>query len=83
MLRSALRGALLTAGLVTVALAQAQPDDAGHCAGLPTFGPRDSLNIADLKVKTKDLRVQVHADGPELHIRLVPDPAYKRTDRCG
>ena len=52
MLRSALCGALLAAGLVTVALAQAKPDDAEHCAGLPSFGAQDSLKyIADLKVK--------------------------------
>jgi len=79
MLRSVICGLLMAAGLTTSAPAQTKPGDSGHCAGLPSFGPRDSLNTADLKVETKDLRVQVSADGPELHLRLEPDPGWKST----
>jgi len=60
-------------------MAQTQPGDAGHCAGLSSFGPEDSLNTTDLKVETRDLQVRVSANGPELHLRLEPDPAWKPT----
>lgn len=50
---------------------------AGRCAGLPWFGPKDSLNQADLQVENKDLRVRVSEKGPELHLRLEPDREWK------
>jgi hypothetical protein len=56
---------------------QAKPTLAEHCAGLSLFGPQDSLNTADLRVENKDLRVRINAKGPELHLRLEPDPERK------
>jgi hypothetical protein len=70
MLRFPVCGVLLAVGLV---MAQTKPGKEGYCAGLPLFGPKGSLNTADLRVETKDLRVQVNARGPELHVRLEPD----------
>jgi hypothetical protein len=68
---------LFAVGLGMSPAAQTTPSEAGHCAGLPSFGPQDSLNSADLRVENKDLRVQVNAKGPELHVRLEPDPEQK------
>ncbi|MGO9269103.1 MAG: hypothetical protein ACLQOO_02390 [Terriglobia bacterium] len=79
LVRYVICGLLVAAGVTTSLKAQTQPGEAGHCAGLPSFGPKDSLNTADLKVETKDLRVQVSAKGPELHLRLEPDPGWKST----
>jgi len=79
MLRSVACGLLMTAGFITSLAAQTRPDAAGHCDGLPWFGPKDSLNIAELRVEEKNLRVRVSAKGPELHLRLAPDPKSKST----
>jgi hypothetical protein len=70
MLRPIICGLLLTVGLVT---AQNGPGKGGHCAEFASFGPKDSLNTANLRLETKDLRVQVNAKGPELHLQLEPD----------
>ena len=79
--RYAILGLFIAAGLATSLEAQTKPGEAGHCTGLPSFGPKDSLNVANLQVRNKDLRVQVNAKGPELHLRLEPDPGWKsRTD---
>jgi hypothetical protein len=78
-LRSAICAVLLAVGLVTGSAAQAKPSEAGHCAGFPSFGPHDSLNTVDVRIENKDLRVQVNAKGPELHLRLEPDPEWKST----
>lgn len=67
----------MAAGLTTSSAAQAMPNPAGRCAGLPAFGPKDSLNQAELQVGNKDLRVRVSEKGPELYVRLEPDPAWK------
>jgi hypothetical protein len=77
MLRSVICGLLIAAGLTTSSPAQTKPGKAGHCAGFPLFGPKNSLNTADLRVENKDLRVQVGAKGPELRVRLEPDPEWK------
>jgi hypothetical protein len=58
---------------VGLVAAQNGPGKGGHCAEFPFFGPKDSLNTADLRLETKDLRVQVNIKGPELHLQLEPD----------
>lgn len=77
MLRLVICALLIAVGLITSSPSQTKPDKGGRCAGFPSFGPKDSLNTADLRVETKDLRVQVSARGPGLHVRLEPDPAWK------
>src|SRR5579884_706662 len=70
MLRLMVFGLLLEVGLAT---AQTKLEDGGSCAAFGACGPKDSLNIADLRVMRKDLRVRVSPKGPELHLRLDPD----------
>ncbi len=70
MLRPIIFGLLLTVGLMA---AENGPGKGGHCAEFPPFGPKDSLNTADLRLEIKDLRVRVNAKGPELHLQLEPD----------
>jgi hypothetical protein len=77
MLRAVTCGLLIAAGLTTSSAAQTKPGERGHCAGFRTFGPNDSLNTVDLRVENRDLRVKVSAKGPELHLRLEPDPEWK------
>ena len=48
-----------------------------RCARLPLFGPHDSLNKPNLQVATKDVLVRMSPKGPELHLRLEPDPGWK------
>jgi hypothetical protein len=68
---------ILAIGLAAPLAAQTATGSAGHCVGLPSFGSEDSLNRADLQVATNDLLVRVSPKGPELHLRLEPDPAWK------
>jgi hypothetical protein len=76
-LRYAIWGLLIMAELTASVAAQTTPGVSEHCAGLPSFGPQDSLNTADLQLENKDLRVQVSAGAPELHLRLEPDRGWK------
>ena len=46
--RYAICGLLIAAGLATSSAAQTIAGEAGQCAGLPSFGPNDSLNAVDL-----------------------------------
>jgi len=78
MFRSVVWALLLSAGLALSATGQTRPAKGASCAGLPAFGPKDSLNQAGLKVEKKDLRVRVNAKGPDLHVQLVPDPSWKQ-----
>jgi len=77
MCRSAICTLSISAVLSAIALAQAMPGPGAACAGLPSFGPEDSLNTADFRLEKKDLRVRVNAKGPPLHLRLEPDAAWK------
>jgi len=79
MFRIAICGLLITTGFTASSAAKTIAGEARPCAGLPWFGPNDSLNTADLQVGNKDLRVQVNAKGPELHLRLEPDSRWKST----
>jgi hypothetical protein len=72
MCRYAICGLLIAAGVATITAA-AQTGKAGGCNGIPLFESKDSLNTAELQVANKDLRVQVNAEGLELHLRLEPD----------
>lgn len=76
-IRCAIWGLLTAAGLAASSGAQTISNPAGRCAGLPSFGSTDSLNQADLQVENKDLRVRVSERGPELRLRLEPDPGWK------
>jgi hypothetical protein len=78
MLRALICGLLMAAGLITSSPSQTKLV-AGYCTGFVSFGSKDSLNTADLRVEIKDLRMRVNAKGPELHLRLEPDPEWKVT----
>ena len=81
MIRLAICGlVVVVAGLSTGSTALAGIAEAQICDGYSAFGPKDSLNQADLKVETKDLRVRLNEKGPDLHLQLEPDPAFRPMD---
>jgi len=77
MLGPVIFGLLVAVGFSTNAAAQNQPGKGGKCTGFLSLGPKDHPWSSDLPPTTKDLRVRINAKGPELHLRVEPNPAWK------
>jgi hypothetical protein len=79
MLQHAVGCWLLVFGVVTSCGCAETALDEPPCSRLPAFGPKDSLNTANLTVRNKDLSVRVGVREPTFQVRLEPDPTSTLT----